>query len=177
MKKILFIYICFISSFITSFAFANNKIATLNFEYIFNNTKSYNSFLITLNSYKKELENLINDRENNLIEMKNDLESLKLLATDDEINKTTISYNQKVQVLMKDIEIINNNMSLNLNNNQKILKKNIAQISQIIAEENSIELILDQNQYFITSSKIDISDKIIDILNDRVITFKLDKIK
>jgi Skp family chaperone for outer membrane proteins len=132
---------------------------------------------MTLNSYKKELENLINDRENNLIEMKNDLESLKLLATDDEINKTTISYNQKVQVLMKDIEIINNNMSLNLNNNQKILKKNIAQISQIIAEENSIELILDQNQYFISSSKIDISDKIIDILNDRVITFKLDKIK
>ena len=132
---------------------------------------------MTLNSYKKELENLINDRENNLFEMKNDLESLKLLATDDEINKTTISYNQKVQVLMKDIEIINNNMSLNLNNNQKILKKNIAQISQIIAEENSIELILDQNQYFISSSKIDISDKIIDILNDRVITFKLDKIK
>ena len=149
----------------------------MNFDYIFNNTKLYNDFLINLNSYKQELENLINIRENNLIEIKNDIESLKLLATDKEVDKATKLYNEKVQLLMKDIEAINNNMSLNLDNNQNILKKNIVQISQKIAEENSIELILDQNQYFISSSKIDISDTIIKILNDRVMTFKLDKIK
>ena len=161
--KISFFLITF---FLHSNAFALN-IATLNLQFIFTNSQSYNVFLNELNIYKQKQEKIIKDRESILINQKEELESLKLIANETEVLLKTDEYNKSLKKLMEFIDGINTNISTNIENNEKIINNLIIDISKNISENNEIDLILTEGQYFISSSSIDISNEILISLDKR----------
>jgi Skp family chaperone for outer membrane proteins len=68
---------------------------------------------------------------------------------------------------MEFIDGINTNISTNIENNEKIINNLIIDISKNISENNEIDLILTEGQYFISSSSIDISNEILISLDKR----------
>ena len=62
------------------------------------------------------------------------------------------------------IDKFNNHITLNLENIQNLLMKNILKIVQDISLNKKIELVLNNNQFFISSQNIDISELVIDEL-------------
>ena len=175
MKNFLVFFI-FFYLFLNNFSYANTTIATLNLDLIYKNTLAYNNFIEELDLYKNDLQINIKKQENLIIEKKNEIESLKLISTEDIILTASNNYNRLVEILMSDIDLINSNISLNLETNQSTIKGFIVSIAQKIAETNKIDVILTQNQYFISSSSIDISDEIINNLNNSKIDLKIIKL-
>ena len=160
------IFFFLIILFSNSTVFAIN-VATLNLQYIFTNSESYKIFLNEILTYKKKHEKSIKEKENLLLIQKEELESLKLIANETEINIKTEEYNKSLKELMDFIEFINTNISLNIKDNEKIINQYIINISKLISENNKIDLILTEKQYYISSESIDISNQILKILDEQ----------
>ena len=52
-----------------------------------------------------------------------------------------------------------------MESNKRIVLKKISEIVGALSESNGYELVINEDQYFLASNKLDISDIIIDILN------------
>jgi Skp family chaperone for outer membrane proteins len=171
---IFFTFFYFILS--TGNAFSNN-IGTINLDLIYKKSLIYINFVKDLDVYKNELEKNLKLSENEIIIQKEKIEDFKLIANKDEIDSLTLEYNKSVEILMSRVEIINKNISKNIETNRTIIKKEIIEISQQIAEKNSIDIIFSNNQYFISSKNIDITENVISILNKKNLSLNLDKLK
>ena len=175
MKKILFNkkYIVFVIFFVFSTNLLAINIATINIAYILEKSVSYNNFLDELSDKKIELQSTLNIKEKDLEKLKQEIDNSKLIISEDELNLMISSYNNQLQILEQEIKKINlffsNNIEINKN---EIIKQIISYIENISAKSN-IDIILTEDQYFMSSKKIDISNQIVNLLNNDIITLKI----
>ena len=163
--------------FVIFFVFSTNllaiNIATINIAYILEKSVSYNNFLDELSDKKIELQSTLNIKEKDLEKLKQEIDNSKLIISEDELNLMISNYNNQLQILEQEIKRINlffsNNIEINKN---KIIKQIISYIENISAESN-IDIILTEDQYFMSSKKIDISNEIITLINDDIIILKI----
>lgn len=120
-----------------------------------------------LSDYKQVLEKEIRTKEDELLNSKNYIENNKYILNEEEIAKLTTQYEIKFNNLQKKLDDFNNNISQNISNSQKILNKEIIKISQQISLNKNFSLILENTNFFIASDQIDISENIIEIINDK----------
>ena len=150
----------------------SHNLASININYIYDKSLVYNNFLKDLSTYKLNLEKEIKLLENKLLEEdQKSIEENQLILNNDEITKLTNQYQIDFEKISNMVKNINDNISQNIRTNQNIINKQIILISQNIAKENNIDLIIESKDYFISSDQIDISNKIIELLNN--IDFKL----
>ena len=149
----------------------SHNLASININYIYDKSLVYNNFLKDLSTYKLNLEKEIKLLENKLLEDQKSIEENQLILNNDEITKLTNQYQIDFEKISNMVKNINDNISQNIRTNQNIINKQIILISQNIAKENNIDLIIESKDYFISSDQIDISNKIIELLNN--IDFKL----
>ena len=175
MKKILFNKKLII--FIIFFVFPTNllaiNIATINIAYILDKSTSYNNFLDELAKKKSELQNKLDIKEKDLTKLKQEIDNSKLIINEDELNLMISNYNGQLQILDKEVKKINLFFSKNIEINKNIIIKQIISYIENISIKSDIDIIFTEDQYFMSSKKIDISNQIINLLNDDIIKLKI----
>ena len=163
--------------FIIFFVFPTNllaiNIATINIAYILEKSSSYNNFLEELAKKKSELQNKLDIKENDLTKLKQEIDNSKLIINEDELNLMISNYNGKLQILDKEVKKINLFFSKNIEINKNIIIKQIISYIENISSKSDIDIILTEDQYFMSSKKIDISNQIINLLNENIIVLKI----
>ena len=175
MKKIIFNKKLII--FIIFFVFPTNilaiNIATINIAYILEKSSSYNNFLEELAKKKSELQNKLDIKEKDLTKLKQEIDNSKLIINEDELNLMISNYNGQLQILDQEVKKINLFFSKNIEINKNIIIKQIISYIENISSKSDIDIILTEDQYFMSSKKIDISNQIINLLNDDIIELKI----
>ena len=156
-------------TFLFFFLFSLNtyaeNIATIDFNKIFKESISYNNLLKKMNKYKETKMKEFQDIEKKLLQEKDEIDEEKIILSNDEFNKKISIHQNSVREYQKKVDKINQEM-FNKNENAKILIKNdVIKISQKIAIDSDITIIFDASNYVIAVKAIDLTEKIIEILN------------
>ena len=155
----------FLFFFLFSFNTYAENIATIDFNKIFKESISYNNLLKKMNKYKETKINEFQDIEKKLLQEKDEIDEEKIILSNDEFNKKISIHQNSVREYQKKVDKINQEM-FNKNENAKILIKNdVIKISQKIAIDSDITIIFDASNYVIAVKAIDLTEKIIEILN------------
>ena len=155
----------FLFFFLFSFNTYAENIATIDFNKIFKESISYNNFLKKMNKYKETKMKEFQDIEKKLLQEKDEIDEEKIILSNDEFNKKISIHQKNVKEYQKKVDKINQEM-FNKNENAKILIKNdVIKISQKIAIDSDITIIFDASNYVIAVKAIDLTEKIIEILN------------
>ena len=152
---------------------AQEKVAYLDIDFILSNTLVGKSLL---NSLKKEEELKINKFKNSDEEFKNEEKSIlakKKLISNDEFNKEIkilqIKFQEYRNNKVKEIDALkkkrNNNIVNLLNLINPIIEKYMA--------ENSIYMLIDKKNVFIASKNFDITNKLIELINNQIKTIEI----
>ncbi len=175
MKKILFnkkLVIFLIVIVFPTYLSAIN-VGTINIAYILEESKSYNNFLDELAKKKLELQKTLDTKEKELTKLKQEIENSRLIINEDELNLMISNYNDQLKVLDQEVKKINLFFSKNIEINKNIIIKEIISYIENISINSNIDIILTEEQYFMSSKKIDISNQIISLLNDNIIQLKI----
>ena len=163
--------------FIVLFVFPTNLLAinitTINIAYILEQSTSYNNFLSELSKKKLELQNTLESKEQDLTKLKQEIDNSKLIVNEDELNLMISNYNDQLKVLDQEVKKINLFFSKNIEINKNIIIKQIISYIENISINSNIDIILTEDQYFMSSKKIDISNQIINLLNEDIIVLKI----
>lgn len=164
--------ILFFILFIYSFNIKATNVGTIDFENIINSNKYFIDFLDKINNINKKKENDFIEYENKLKNLQEDIEDLSSILSEDDLKIKINDYNrelEKYDILINDHnEIINYNIEFN----RKIIINEIRIILEKIMEKNDIDIIFDKNNYIMSIKKIDLSDKIIQELNNIELNLK-----
>ena len=170
-----FIFFIILTIFNFKIAYANEKIAFIDLNYIMNNSlagTSINNFINDLSKEKnkdfKLIENEIKRDENELISKKNIIEEN--------------IYNKKVneiRIRINDYKLEKQNFNRNLNEkkikyNNLLLEKLNPIISKYV-EKNSITIVLPKKMIIIGKKDLDITNQILEILNKSVQKINFDE--
>ena len=163
--------------FIVLFVFPTNllaiNIATINIAYILEQSTSYNNFLSELSKKKLELQKTLDSKEQDLTKLKQEIDNSKLIVNEDELNLMISNYNNQFKILDQEVKKINLFFSKNIEVNKNIVIKQIISYIEDISIKSNIDIILTEDQYFMSSKKIDISNQIINLLNNDIIVLKI----
>ena len=167
-KFIIFTIICIFSTNLLAL-----NLATINIAYILEKSISYNNFLDELSIKKLELQDTLVLKETELEKLKQDIDNAKLIISEDELNIMISNYNNQLKILDQEVKKINLFFSKNIENNKNIIIKQIISYIENISNESNIDIILTEEQYFMSSKKIDISDQIINLINNDIIILNI----
>ena len=155
------------------YAFSVNaeNIGTFKINYILNNVEDYQIFREKLEVVKNEFFENLKKEENKLIFEKNEIEDSKIILNKSEFSKRVSEFEIKNNNFQLKVDSYNNYLNYNKQINEKIIFDAILEIMQHIASDKKLDLILSENQYFLSSNNIDISDLAIKKLNDISLEF------
>ena len=175
MKKITiyFIFFTFLFNYL-NFAKAENKISYIDIDYILKNSLAGKSITLQLEKKHKTSLDKFKLIEKNLIDRENKIIAKKNLLKKEEFDKIASQLNKDVQNYRKDKKFV-----LNKINEQKIksTKKILDEINPILADyskKNSISIILQKKNIVIGKKELDITQKIITLLDNKVKQIKIE---
>ena len=99
-------------------------------------------------------------KENELKEKFKDLESSKLILSENEINNQIDGYNKELNVFTNSVDVFNFHYQNQIINIREKILKEIISLLEKYALNNNIDLILDSTTYLIASNSIDITNNI-----------------
>ena len=152
--------------------FATN-IVTVNTDYILKESKQYSLFIKKLSTIQKNLENELKDKENILLNKQKEIENSKLILNDIEITKMIDIYNNEVNIFQTEVNKINTYIADNLDKNRNLILQKIIFIIEDISTRNNYDIVLNQNNYFISSENVNISKLVINSINNQIIDFNI----
>ena len=169
MLKILKLFSFCFFLFASSHSYSDGKkIVYLNLDYIYQKSKPGKLILEELNQNKKlniekfkKKESEIRANEQDIIKKKNILSKEEFDAKARALNEEMKEYNKTREKTFLEFE----------KNKKKKLNEFLTKITPLIenfVKENSINIVLNQKNLFIANKKFDITDKIIQIVNENV---------
>ena len=144
------------------------NIVTFQYSQILKNSVQYKEFQNELNIYKENIFIELRKEEEKLLKKKNEIEDSKIILTKSEYEKKILEFNIEKNNFESKVDKYNNYIQSNLEFNENIILNEIFQIVEKIVIENKIDLVLNENQYYLSSDGINISN---------IITLKLNKTK
>ena len=173
MKKF-FLSIFVIITLFTKTAFCEEKILFIDMDRVISTSNSGVSILEQLNKINKENIIFFNKEEKIFKE-----KEVKLISQKNIISET--DFNSKVKKLKTEINDYNQKKNKMINNFKKLKADNTNKLSmsinKILVEysvDNSISFILQKKNLIIGKTELDITDKIIKIVNSKVSKFKVE---
>ncbi len=143
----------------------SHEIAVINIDYILKNFDLYQNSINSIKLKNNDLKLNLEKSENELTELNNKIESSKLFLKEVELNKLIDIYNQKIFQYQNNMLEYNNKIENQTEINKKIIMEKINLISQNIAIKNKINLILNENSYYMANTDLDISNIVLEELN------------
>ena len=153
----------------------STDIVVIDINYLINNSKQFLEISKKIQTSQEEYKSKFKNLEQNLYKTKEELEDLKLILNDDEFNLKKNQYYNEVQNFENDVDNFNNHYEKEIIKIKNIIFSKISELIQNYATENQIDLILDKNQYLISSAKINISEIIFLELNELTIELEFAK--
>ena len=172
--KFFFLSIFTVIILFTNTAFCNEKIQFIDMDRVISTSNSGVSIIEQLNKLNKENilffnkeEKIFKEKEVKLISQKNIISETDLKNKVNELKIEINAYNQKKN------KMLNNFKMLRVNNTKK-LSKSINEILVEYSKDNSISFILKKKDLVIGKTELDITDKIIKIVNNKISKFKIE---
>ena len=169
--------IVFFLIFLYSFNLNSVEIRTIKLSLIVNNSEAYTSFLKNFENDKNFFFVKLQKNEDKFNAKKQEIENSKIILSQEEYDKKVKIFNNDARDFQIKIDDINKKIENYLESNKAILINQIAEIVQKISEEKKIDIVFNENQYFLSNSYIDISDLVIQYLNTIKINFSEIEIK
>ena len=142
------------------------NIATFQYSQILKNSVQYIEFQNKLNIFKEKIFIELRKEEEKLLKKKNEIEDSKVILTKSEYEKKILEFNIEKNSFESEVDKYNNYIQSNLEFNENIILNEIFQIVEKIVIENKIDLVLNENQYYLSSDDINISNIITQKLNN-----------
>ena len=151
------------------FSFSGNstEIATFKISYVIDNSLEFDKFIDKLDALKNKMQNELLEDENELIEKKNKIEESKIIFSESEYNQQIEDYNILANSFKEKFGEFNNHINMNIAKNKEIVINEIIEIVKLLSRNKNFDIILNEDQYFLSSDNLDISDQIIEILNKK----------
>lgn len=164
---IIIIFLCFYSKISIP-----QTIAVVNIQNIIDNNSQYVDILKEIENSQTKYFDDFEIKENELKEKLKDLESSKLILSENEINNQIDGYNKELNVFTNSVDAFNFHYQNQIINIREKILKEIISLLEKYALNNKIDLILDSTTYLIASNSIDITNNINEEL--RKINLKLE---
>ena len=173
MKKFFLSFIAIII-FFTNAASCSEKISFIDMDRVISTSNSGVSILEQLNKLNKENivffnkeEKALSEKEVKLISQKNIISEADFKNKVDQLKTEINDYNQKKNKMMNSLK------KLKVDNTKKLLKL-INLILVEFSQDNSISLIFQKKDLVIGKIELDITDKVIKIVNKEISKFKIE---
>ena len=159
-----------IFSFIIVFLlYTNNvyatKIAVIDINFLIDNSSQFQEISKKINSSQIKTKESFQNIEQNLLNIKSELEDSKLILSDDEFNLKKQDYYNEVSKFEENVLKFNNHYENEIVKIKNLIFAKILELVQEYALLNEIELIIDKNQYLIAADTININQVIFEKLN------------
>ena len=153
------------------------NIATFQFSKILDNSIQYNKFNNELNIFKDKIFFDLKKDEETLIIQSNKIKDSKVILNESEYEKKISEFNTEKIIFESKVEKYNNYIQSNIEYNENIILNEISVIVKDIVIDNKIDLVFSDNQFYLSADNIDISDIIINKLNQKNLQLKLNDFK
>ena len=166
LRKIFFFLTIFFSS--TIFINANDKIVYIDINYILNNSIPGKSILLQLDTLNKDNITQLKKDEQLIIDAENSIKKKRNIISDEEFKNEVDKINKRIQKLKDKKKFLV--QEFNQKKKDKI-SKFISLINPLVEDfmkTNSIGLILDKNNIFISKSNYDITMDILKIVDNNI---------
>ena len=150
--------------FYTANVFAT-KIAVIDINFLIDNSIHFNEISKKISSSQIKEKETFQNREQNLLKIKSELEDSKLILSNDEFNLKKEEYYKEVSKFEEEVLNFNNHYENEIIKIKNFIFARITELVQDYASENGIELIIDKNQYLIAADTININEVIFEKLN------------
>ena len=159
--------------FFTNVALSQENIYYIDMDSIMNNSLAGKSIIKQLEKENKSFSNSFKKTEENLKKDETKLISQKNILEKKEFDEKVILFQKKVTEYRNERQTILNNFSSKKNNAQKVLIEKLIPILAEYSESNSISMILPKQNIIIGKSNLDLTKTVINILNEKVKSIKL----
>ena len=169
MRNLSFIIIFFLIINLNNTSNANEKIVYLNVNYVFSNSISGKEANKSFENKVKNLQNEVNKFTKNINNEKDKLIKQKNILSDEEFNKKFTDIDNKIKEFNKKIKIRNDEI---INLRKQVRSKFTKELKNILSNystENSINMILKQEDILVGSKTLDISNDILKIVDSKKI--------
>ncbi len=157
--------IFFILLFYNNISFAENKIVYLDVQFVIDNSELGKFYKKKIKKIKDKNKTELKKDETIIKKKENDIKNQKNILSKEEINNRVKDLNE----LLKKYQIkISNNNKIILEEKKKYSSKILKTLNPIVASyvnKNNITLVIDKKNVLIGVKSLDITDKIIQILN------------
>ena len=151
----------------------STEIATFKISYVIDNSLEFDKFIDKLDTLKTKMQNELLEDENKLIEKKNKIEESKIIFSESEYNQQIEDYNILANSFKEKFGEFNNHINMNIEKNKEIIINEIIEITKILSLDKKFDIILNEDQYFIASDNVDISNQIIEMLNKKQLDLEI----
>tara|TARA_B110000495_G_C22734302_1_gene430819 strand:+ start:139 stop:657 length:519 start_codon:yes stop_codon:yes gene_type:complete len=152
------------------------NIATVDLDRIINKSSSYLIFLEKINIFIAKESAIFKDNEAILQANKLDIESKKSILNESEFNKLILNHNDQLNIYQNNITKFNLLIDENIEINKKIIIDKILEILETVSIEKNYDLVLTNNNFLLAQNKFDISNQVINKLNEYEIILNTYKI-
>ena len=163
-KLFLITLVCFKS---ISYAYSADKTVFLDIDFVLNNSNFGKSIYLELEKInKKNIDNL-NKIEKMLKEKKESIDKTKNISSKEKLQKDVTLFNKEVEKYRTEKNKILQDFKLK---KKKELDNFLIKINPIIQEymkNNSIDIVFEKNQIFMGNTNIDITNNIIELINQK----------
>ena len=156
--------IFFILLFYSSCSFSSN-IRVVNLEYLIENNNNLKIMISKIEEDQKSHRKNFQKTENQLFSNLEEIEELKLILDEDELAKEMDVYNTNLQNFQLKIKKFNDHYENQISLTKSKILSEIINILKKYSQDNQIDLILDSNNYILSTNSIDITNIIEKELN------------
>ena len=160
----------------SSTSVCSTEIATFKLLYVLDKSLEFDEFINKLETVKIKMQNEIQEDEKKLIEEKNKIEESKIIFTETEYNQQIKNYNNLANSLKNKFDEYNNHINKNIETNRVIVINEIIKITKKISLDNNFDIILNEDQYFLASDNLDVSNQIIAMLNKKKLNLEINSL-
>ena len=154
--------------FYSNYSIADTKIAYIDLDNIFQKSNHGKKIISKLNEMNNKNISNIKVKENEIIELDKEVKIKKNLITQNDLNLMISDLNNKVSDLKIYRDNLIKNYEENKNNEIKDFFNRINPILQDYMTKNSIDFILDKKNIFIATKNNDITDVILELINNKI---------
>ena len=164
-KKNIFFFVIILSFFSFKNTFAEEKIAFIDLNYVYSNSKIGKKIIKEIQSKKSSLDKDFINFQKKLDEEKKDLLKKKNVLAEDEYKKKLIELENNLKKYNEIISKKNNELIDYQNKSRNEFKSALISTLADYAKKNSISLILNKEQILIGVKTLDLTKEILDLVN------------
>ena len=163
--RLLLLIVFFVSINSTSNA---NNIAYVNLDRILQNSNLGKKILTRIDQQKNIEKKKINERENNIKSLEEEIKNKQNIISKDEFNKELSKLRKSINELQSYKKQVYNNFEKSKNDEIILFFDQINPYVQDYLKENSIDILFNNKNIVIGKDSLDITDKLINIINDSI---------